>query len=242
MAPPFISDALDRMTKRLWYLYHDSGLYRFDSRPNLNRILVDREEMVRSEPDKVRDFAKSDAQRPDRRCRLPGLPLSRGGPGRGRRARLSLVVLDLHQMASEDEMPKETEDFVTRHPQAARQGVPQARQRAGLPGPRQAAASEVIDAARRLLALRSIDEDKTTKKQLTEEQLKDLADRLKEAEARLPCGPDDGLPAHPRARREEDAPLLRHGHFRQGKARSAARCWRSSSTSSRSSTSSTRRS
>ena len=59
MAPPFVSDALDRMTKRLWYLYQDSGLYRFESRPNLNRILVDREEMVRSEPDKVRDFAKS---------------------------------------------------------------------------------------------------------------------------------------------------------------------------------------
>ena len=59
MAPPFISDALDRMTKRLWFLYQDSGLYRFDSRPNLNRILVDREELVRSEPEKVRDFAKA---------------------------------------------------------------------------------------------------------------------------------------------------------------------------------------
>src|SRR5205085_10005488 len=59
MAPPFVSDALDRMAKRLWYLYHDNGLYRFDSRPNLNRILVDREELIRSEPDKVRDFAKA---------------------------------------------------------------------------------------------------------------------------------------------------------------------------------------
>ena len=44
----------------------------------------------------------------------------------------------------------------------------------------------VTDAARRLLALRNIDDDKTTKKQLSEEQLKDLAGRLKEAEARLP--------------------------------------------------------
>ena len=47
-------------------------------------------------------------------------------------------------------------------------------------------ASDVIDAARRLLALRSIDEAKTIKGQLTREQLKDLADRLTEAEARLP--------------------------------------------------------
>ena len=76
MAPPFISDALDRMTKRLWYLYNDSGLYRFDSRPNLNRILVDREEMIRSEPDKIKDFATDDAQRFDRGCDLQGVSLS----------------------------------------------------------------------------------------------------------------------------------------------------------------------
>src|SRR3990170_2005172 len=37
------------------------------------------------------------------------------------------------------------------------------------------------------MALRNVDEDKTTKKQLSEEQLKDLAQRLKEAEARLPA-------------------------------------------------------
>ena len=62
MAPPFVSDALDRMTKRLWYLYQDNGLYRFDSRPNLNRILVDREELIRSEPDKVARIRQDDAQ------------------------------------------------------------------------------------------------------------------------------------------------------------------------------------
>jgi hypothetical protein len=59
MAAPFVSDAVERMTRRLWYLYQDAGLYRFESRPNLNRILVDREEMVRSEPEKTRDFAKT---------------------------------------------------------------------------------------------------------------------------------------------------------------------------------------
>jgi len=45
-------------------------------------------------------------------------------------------------------------------------------------------ACEVIDAARRLMALRSIDEHKATKAQLTDEQLKDLTGRLKEAAAR----------------------------------------------------------
>ena len=53
--------------------------------------------------------------------------------------------------------------------------------------PDHARASEVTDAARRLLALRNIDEDKSTRRQLTEEQLKDLTGRLKEADARLPA-------------------------------------------------------
>ena len=87
MAPPFISDALDRMTKRLWFLYQDSGLYRFDSRPNLNRILVDREELIRSEPDKVREFAKKTLSDLIRGCGVPGvfpLPRSRRRQFRGR--------------------------------------------------------------------------------------------------------------------------------------------------------------
>ena len=187
MAPPFISDSLDRMTKRLWYLYHDSGLYRFDSRPNLNRILVDREEMVRSEPDKVRDFAKTTLNDliGDATFRVYRYPEEDRDVAD--EARLSLVVLDLHQVASEDEMPKATEDFVTGILKQHGKGFRKHANMLVFLAPDQHRASEVIDAARALLALRSIDDDKSTKKQLSEEQLKDLAQRLKEAEARLPA-------------------------------------------------------
>ena len=138
MAPPFVSDALDRMTKRLWYLYHDNGLYRFDSRPNLNRILVDREELIRSEPDKVRDFAKTTlndliGDAAFRVYRYPGR-----GPRRGRRA------------AAEPRRPRSRSNGVRGrasqadrrirqpHPQAARQGISQTRQCADLPRSRHA--------------------------------------------------------------------------------------------------------
>lgn len=187
MAPPFVSDSLDRMTKRLWYLYHDSGLYRFDSRPNLNRILVDREEMVRSEPDKVRDFAKATLNDliGDATFRVYRYPQEDRDVAD--EARLSLVVLDLHQVASEDEMPKTTEDFVTGILKQHGKGFRKHANVLVFLAPDQCRASEVTDAARALLALRSIDEDKPTKKQLSEEQLKDLTQRLKEAEARLPA-------------------------------------------------------
>jgi len=187
MAPPFVSDSLDRMTKRLWFLYHDSGLYRFDSRPNLNRILVDREEMIRSEPEKVRDFAKTTLNDliGDATFRVYRYPEEDRDVAD--EARLSLIVLDLHQVASEDEMPKATEDFVTGILKQHGKGFRKHANTLVFLAPDQHRASEVIDAARALLALRSIDEDKSTKKQLSEEQLRDLAQRLKEAEARLPA-------------------------------------------------------
>jgi len=187
MAPPFVSDALDRMTKRLWYMYHDSGLYRFESRPNLNRILVDREEMVRSEPDKVRDFAKQTLNDMigDATFRVYRYPEEDRDVAD--EPRLGLVVLDLDQGATEEGPTTDTEKFVT---QVLKQHGKGFRKHANMLiflAPDQARSSEVTDAARRLLALRNIEEDKSTKRQLTDEQLKDLAGRLKEADARLPA-------------------------------------------------------
>ena len=187
MPNAFVADALDRMTKRLWYLYLDSGLYRFESRPNLNRILVDREEMVRSEPDKVRDFAKETLNDMigDATFRVYRYPQEDRDVAD--EPRLSLVVLDLDQGATEDGPAEDTERFVSQILKQHGKGFRKHANMLIFLVPDQDRASEVSDASRRLLALRNIDEDKATKRQLTEEQLKDLAGRLKEAGARLPA-------------------------------------------------------
>jgi predicted AAA+ superfamily ATPase len=187
MAPPFISDALDRMSKRLWYMYQDSGLYRFESRPNLNRILVDREEMVRSEPERVRDFAKQTLNDMigDAVFRVYRYPEEDRDVAD--EPRLSLVVLDLDQRATEDGPTTETEKFVTQILKQHGKGFRKHANMLIFLAPDKDRASEVTDAARRLLALRNIDEDKATRRRLTDEQLKDLTGRLKEAEARLPA-------------------------------------------------------
>jgi hypothetical protein len=189
MAPPFISDALDRMTKRLWYLYYDNGLYRFDSRPNLNRILVDREELIRSEPDKVQEFAKRTLNDliGDAAFRVYRYPEHDDDSSVADEPRLSLVVLDLEDGATDEGLPKETEELVSRILKQHGKGFRKHANMLTFLAPDQQRASEVTDAARRLLALRSIDEHKATKAQLTDEQLRDLAGRLKEAEARLPA-------------------------------------------------------
>jgi hypothetical protein len=169
MAPLFVSDALDRMTRRLWYLYQDAGLYRFESRPNLNRILVDREEMIRAEPDKVRDFAKTilNDLLGDATFRVYRYPEEDRDVDDERR--LGLVVLDLHQGAAEDALPLATEQFVTGILKQHGKGFRKHANMLIFLAPDQARASEITDAARRLLALRNIDEDKTTKRQLTDD-------------------------------------------------------------------------
>ena len=101
--------------------------------------------------------------------------------------RFSLVVLGLHQGAAEAELPLATEQFVTGVLKQHGKGFRKHANMLIFLAPDQARASEVTDAARRLLALRNIGEDKTAKRQLTDEQLKDLAGRLKEAETRLPA-------------------------------------------------------
>ena len=94
-------------------MYLDSGLYRFESRPNLNRILVDREEMVRSEPEKVREFAKQTLNDMigDAVFRVYRYPEEDRDVAD--EARLSLVVLDLDQGATEEGPTDNTEKFVT---------------------------------------------------------------------------------------------------------------------------------
>ncbi|MCS7282892.1 MAG: DUF499 domain-containing protein [Anaerolineae bacterium] len=47
--PAVFGDALKRLEDELWYLHVEGGLYAFRSQPNLNRILLEKEEAVREE-------------------------------------------------------------------------------------------------------------------------------------------------------------------------------------------------
>jgi hypothetical protein len=187
MAAPFVPDSLGRMTKRLWYLYFDSGLYCFESRPNLNRILVDREELVRSEADKVREFARSTLNDMIGEVAFKVYRYPEADRDVADEPRPSLVVLDLHQVVSEDGLPPATEQFVTQLLKQHGKGFRKHGNVLIFLAPDQKRVAEVTEAAIRLLARRNVDHDKATKRQLSDKQLTDLATRLKEAEAQLPA-------------------------------------------------------
>jgi hypothetical protein len=186
MNPPFVTDALDRMSKKLWFLYGDGGLYRFESKQNLNRTILDREEMVRSDHDRVRDYAKGKLNDMVGEAHFRVFRYPQESRDVADDPRLSLVVLDLHQTAAEAGLPKETEKFVGEIVKQHGQGFRKHANTLIFIAPDEERSAEITEAATRLLALQGIDEDKTTKKRLTPGQLSDLARRLKNAEAALP--------------------------------------------------------
>ncbi len=44
--PALVGDALRRLEEELWYLHVEGGIYSFSSQPNLNRVIVEKEEAV----------------------------------------------------------------------------------------------------------------------------------------------------------------------------------------------------
>lgn len=49
MPTAIIGDALKRLEDQLWYLHSENGIYQFSNRPNINRIIVEKEEAVKPE-------------------------------------------------------------------------------------------------------------------------------------------------------------------------------------------------
>lgn len=47
LPPTLVEGALQKLSDRLWYLHEEHGLYYFSTTPNLNRIIVDKEEAIK---------------------------------------------------------------------------------------------------------------------------------------------------------------------------------------------------
>lgn len=184
MTPAIVADATDRLTKRLWYLYGDGGVWRFLAQPNLNKILVEREDAVGSE--EIRQEVRRTLEE------IVGLRTFRRvyvWPTEDRDVadtpELSLVVLDLnHPLGQEDE--DETRRFISRILDNHGTTFRKYRNTLAFLAPDDGALQGVTSAARSLIALRGIATDQVTVEQLSEEQRKMLYERLDNARSGLP--------------------------------------------------------
>jgi len=184
MTPAIVADAMDRLARRLWYLYGDGGVWRFSAQPNLNKILVEQEDAVRSEDireEVQRTLGEIIGHRAFRRTYI----WPEGDRDVADMPELSLVVLDLdHPMGQENE--DETRRFISRILDNHGTTYRKYRNTLAFLSPDGAAIQGVTAAARQLIALRHIAANYAVGEQLSKEQREDLEKRLDDARSRLP--------------------------------------------------------
>lgn len=167
-----VADALRKLEDELWYLHVESGRYRFTSQPNLNRIIIEREDLI-SEEHIEKEFRDQIERIAGKELKVFLFPQ---GPEDVPDTRdLKLAVLESGS------------DEVIRNLLKRSGGTFRVYQNTLLiltPDP--GALSDLRREIKRYLALRSIYEDKTLRKHLSEENKGTLKERLEDAKNRVP--------------------------------------------------------
>ncbi|MCX7609001.1 MAG: DUF499 domain-containing protein [Anaerolineales bacterium] len=175
LQPAIISDALRRLGDELWYLHVEGGMYQFSSQPNLNRIIVEKEEAVKPEEvsEEIRKYLEKLA---GTELRITLWPLVTQDVPDSRELRLVVLGLEHTRQARgtgafvRDLLEKCGQTFRIYHNTV----VLLAADESELAGVRQH--------IKRLLALRAIREDKAIWRQLSEDNRQVHENKLKDEE------------------------------------------------------------
>ncbi len=180
MSAALVADALDRLSDRLWYLYEDPK-WRFDKVANLNKILVEREDTVKS--DEIEGRIRSVlgdlvGQRAFHRTYL----WPREGRDVSDDRQLGLVVLYSGRVAGS----RETETFIKDVLKQRGEAFRTYRNTLVFLLPDRTEIDRATEAARNLLALEGISADYGGSDRLTDKQQERLDKDLGDARSALP--------------------------------------------------------
>ncbi|MCS7261498.1 MAG: DUF499 domain-containing protein, partial [Anaerolineae bacterium] len=176
--PAIVGDALSRLEDALWFLHEEAGFYQFRNQPNLNRVILEREEAVQDE-----DVA---AELRSRLEKLAGTELRvilyPEAPGDIPDSRaLQLAILSGAHTRRATDTPRFVHELLSKTSSAFRAYrnvlLVLTADEGELIGVRQQ--------VRRMLALRSVQADHSLMKTLPEAERESLAGRLKEAESSI---------------------------------------------------------
>lgn len=179
MPAALVGDALGRLEEELWYLHVENGLYAFSNQPNLNRIIVEKEEQVHDEM-----IAAAIREQLER---MAGSELSvtlwpRASQDVPDNKQLKLAVLSPQQGRQSRGTTAFVEDLLGRAGTTFRTY----RNTLVVLVPDAAEMVAVRERVKRYLALRAIQDDKALVRQLSEESRRTLESKLKDAEGGLP--------------------------------------------------------
>ncbi len=178
LQPAIVGDTLRRLEAELWYLHVEGGLYAFRSQPNLNRIIVEREEVVKEE--QVQEEIRARLEK------LAGREMSvtlwPSTPGDVPDTKdLKLAILGPEYLHPGGRAPAFVAELLTKVGQTYRVY----RNTLLVLAPDEREWTELKVQVKRFLALRSIQGDKALKRQLSEENQRTLENNLKNAEGNI---------------------------------------------------------
>jgi len=177
--PTIVGDATAKLAEELWYLHSEKNEYAFSSEPNLNRVIVDREETISD--DRIQNEIKEITQANSGRALEMYLwPQSTSDIPDNKNLKLAVLPPSLSYDSDKSKL------FVEKLFENAGEGFRVYRNTlfALLMDDSQLAALRMY--ARRLLALTDIQTDTSLRRRLREESLEDLKKRLTDAEKEAP--------------------------------------------------------
>ncbi len=177
--PAIVGDAIKRLEDELWFLHFEKNLYCFKNQPNLNRVIIDKEE-ADNDPDmeeeiekRIKEVAGTDFGVflwPKTNTDIPD------------NKRLKLVILSPKYPARSPSTRDFIQDLLTRHSAGFRIYkntliflVPDSSEYAALK-----------NSVKRFLALKVIGDDKDFVKTLTDENKRSLQSKFKDADSSIP--------------------------------------------------------
>jgi hypothetical protein len=176
--PPLVRDTLSRLEEVLWYLHVEEGLYSFSSQPNLNRVIVEREEAVGDAliKEEIRTRLEKLAGSEVRVTLWP--QVSQDVPDT---KELKLAILPLEHTKSNTQ----TSSVVSELLQKCGTTFRTYRNTLIVLAPDASELSSLCQKVKRFLALRAIYDDKPLMRQLSEPNKKTLESRLKDVEGNM---------------------------------------------------------
>ncbi|MGQ9458025.1 MAG: ATP-binding protein [Anaerolineae bacterium] len=176
--PAIVGDALQRLEDELWFLHVESGLYQFRSQPNLNRVILEREEGV-GEDDVAEEIRERLERMAGREMRVFLFPAAPGDIPDGRD--LKLAILGGGHPGGAQATTHFAEELLARAGTAFRAY----RNTLLLLAPDAGEFGALQRQVKRLLALRSIQRDRALLQTFSDEDKQALQGKLKDAEGTL---------------------------------------------------------
>jgi len=185
MTPAIIAEALNRLERRLFYLQIDKtkGLYKFTAQPNLNKILVDKEESINRDEvldlvhNKLREMIGDKFQKryifPQENRDVADVPI------------LSLITLDLEKTKGKESWEK-TKKFVLDILNTSGSKHRVYRNVLVFLIGDEINKEQLIKLVKRYMSLKLIESDKDISKNLSDESKLDLQTKIRRAESDIP--------------------------------------------------------